>query len=159
MFSSIKTEFTVFQSSSQLTIFILHITETVVQMNSLEKGGPYSPDTSERGSAQLCALFNGTTILDIISFLSVILFRVHYQQIKDLFELSLCNKRLHQMLESYPMYWDKRAALEFGISSSEGKAIEGDQFQLAFLEKEEQAGRMTVGMRNEKTEVDDSCLY
>lgn len=28
------------------------------------------------------------------------------------------------MLESYPMYWDKRAALEFGISSSEGKAIE-----------------------------------
>ena len=28
------------------------------------------------------------------------------------------------------------------------------QFQLAFLEKEEQAGRMTVGMRNEKTEVD-----
>ena len=38
-------------------------------------------------------------------------------------------------------------------------AFEGDQFQLAFLEKEEQAGRMTVGMRNEKTEVDDSCLY
>lgn len=28
------------------------------------------------------------------------------------------------MLESYPMYWDKRVALEFGISSSEGKAIE-----------------------------------
>ena len=27
------------------------------------------------------------------------------------------------MLESYPMYWDKRVALEFGISSSEGKAM------------------------------------
>lgn len=67
-----------FRVLRSLTIFILHITETVVQMNSLEKGGPYSPDTSERGSAQLCALFNGTTILDIISFLSVILFRVHY---------------------------------------------------------------------------------
>ena len=33
------------------------------------------------------------------------------------------------MLESYPMYWDKRAALEFGIGLSEGKAIEAGMEQ------------------------------
>lgn len=48
--------------------------ESKVQVNSLEKGDPYSQEVNERDSVQLRALFlNGTTMLDIISFLSVIL--------------------------------------------------------------------------------------
>lgn len=43
--------------------------------------------------------------------------------------MSLCNKKLQQMLESYPMYWNKRAALEFGVGLSEDAAVEAGMEQ------------------------------